>query len=147
VLTKRISEVPLCWHWAPVGGIRSPYWAIQKLKGTGVKFRDNDFNVIIGPMFGVKRRVLEHLKYLNFDKILPSCKVEMEMMERVWGMAFRDLDIQFENNVILRGRSGAEKPISLPLKNLKNQTIVNVDTRVASKRPDDKIQKYWILRK
>jgi hypothetical protein len=150
ILTKHISLVSRNLHWARIKGKRSPRWAVEKLKNTSIEFDDEDFNIIVGPMFMAQRLVLDRLKSMDFDKILPTCKTEMEMMERVWGIAFKHLGLKFGSNIMLKGpgRFGSfRKRKKISLRNYEMQRDQVVEVRTFTRKSEDKIIKYWVGRK
>ena len=136
------------WKW-PVwpsksDGTRTSVWAEKELKKTDIEFKKNGFDSIIGPMFIINRNVLDELKRLNFNKILPTQKSEMEMMERIWGLAFNQIGIEFKENVVLKNKSGSSGPLQeVILKNKNNNKELAVPVKMATRDIDDSIIKYW----
>ena len=136
------------WEWPEWNGKRTSKWARNEIKKTPFEFKEDGFDVVIGPMFIIKNEILYKLQKLNFDKILPTNKSEMEMMERLWGLAFDSLGFKFSYNVDLRNRSGAVKPIGTKtLKNYKNNKDIDVIVKLGKKYKNDLIIKYWSGRK
>ena len=81
---------------------------------------------------------------LNLNKILPTQKSEMEMMERIWGLAFNQIGIEFKENVVLKNKSGSSGPLQeVILKNKKNNKELAVPVKMATRDIDDSIIKYW----
>ena len=135
------------WKWPYHGDTRNHDWAKLKIEHTKIKFKDGGFDEIIGPMFIIKKQILDELKDLKFNEILPSNKSEMEMMERLWGMAFDFLKIKFTENVVLKNRcSGSEKEI-IKINNYKTGKDVTIDVKTCKHQKDDLVIKYWSGRK
>lgn len=67
-------------------------------------FGEKPFRIAIGPMFLIKRKVLDKLVDLEFNKVLPSNKKESICMEWIWGMVFSYLGYNIYENALLKGK-------------------------------------------
>lgn len=71
--------------------------AKKMLLNSKIKFNEKlKHRTIIGPMFKVKHKILHKLFELDFNKVLPTNKYEMQQMERLWGYVFQY--IGYDNN-------------------------------------------------
>lgn len=149
---ERYDVVPIMvssdWMWPNWNGSRTSEWAREQItKKTSIDFKEGDFDTIIGPMFIIKKKILDKLKKLNLNKILPTKKSEMEMMERIWGLAFDYLNIKFNNNVVIKGRCSGTNYYKVSFDNYKENSTSDITIRSFVREEGDKIIKYWSGRK
>ena len=135
------------WEWPIWGddGKRNSIWAKNQIERCDIEFKESGFNILIGPMFLCKRNFLDKVKKLKFNKILPTNKSEMEMMERLWGLLIDEIGYtdMVMDNVILKNRSGSTGKDILKLKNYKTDSIIKLKVKISDLNSGDKLIKYW----
>lgn len=73
-------------------------WGKNRLLTT-CNLQITDYIGVFGPMFMVKRIVLEQVEKLRFNLVLPTNKNEAVSMERLWGIIFSYLRKDVKNSI------------------------------------------------
>ncbi|NMN67996.1 hypothetical protein VP91_00011510 [Candidatus Pelagibacter ubique] len=73
-------------------------WSNEQLKKT-LYFLPKTWLSVFGPIFLCKKHVMLNLIQKNFDKILPTNKIEQMCMERLFGIAFQQEGLDVSNSI------------------------------------------------
>ena len=73
-------------------------WSNEQLKKT-LYFLPKTWLSVFGPIFLCKKHVMLNLVQKNFDKILPTNKIEQMCMERLFGIAFQQEGLDVSNSI------------------------------------------------
>jgi hypothetical protein len=81
------------WYGA---GPQHKEWAKEQLALTDYDYMDTGFPLVFGSIMFCQRSVLDRLHAKNFHKIMPTCKMHSQAMERIWGIALAQEGIKLD---------------------------------------------------
>lgn len=100
-----VSSIRYFRSWFGVGGLhlngkyhygydteQQLLWSMDNFKKNNLNFKISYFNGVFGSSFFCKRKVVDELKELNFNKILPENKWQDQAMERNLGIVFSSIN-------------------------------------------------------
>lgn len=122
---KPDEEVKVFGSWATCDwphhrwdSVQQYSWVVNQLhENTTLRYTGKPFRGVFGEMLFVRRPVLDALKSVGFDRILPTEKWQSCGMERAWGMALNllgyrfDAFYEFDGEEHLKYSENANKPL------------------------------------